>query len=71
MRLELSVRDGQGRVEIKIGPLEPGVAARKLADNEFPGLGNTLERITDRAEVSETDTSDGPAEFLVLELHGD
>ena len=34
--LEMSVRDGQGRVEIKIGPLEPGVAARKLARQRVP-----------------------------------
>jgi anti-sigma regulatory factor (Ser/Thr protein kinase) len=69
--LHVSVSEEGGRVEIKIGPLEPGVASQKLADNEFPGLGNTLERITDRAEVAPTDTKDGPAEFLVLELRGD
>ncbi len=66
--LEVTVSGDDGRVEIKVGPLEPGVATQKLASNEFGGLGNTLERITDRAEVAAVETGDGPAELLVLEL---
>jgi serine/threonine-protein kinase RsbW len=69
--LEVAISDGEGRVEIRIGPLEPGVGRRMLESNALPGLGNTLEQITDRAEIATTDTDAGPAEYLVLELRSD
>ena len=69
--LKVAITDGEGRVEIRIGPLEPGVGTRMLESNALPGLGNTLERITDRAEINRTDTDAGPAEYLVLELRSD
>jgi anti-sigma regulatory factor (Ser/Thr protein kinase) len=69
--LEVAITDSEGRVEIRIGPLEPGVGTRMLESNSLPGLGNTLEQITDRAEIATTDTDAGPAEYLVLELRSD
>jgi serine/threonine-protein kinase RsbW len=69
--LEVAISDGEGRVEIRIGPLQPGVGTRMLESNALPGLGNTLEQITDRAEVAAVDTDAGPAEYLVLELRSD
>ena len=39
-----------------------------LERGELPGFGNTLERLADRADVRETETADGPAEFLSLRL---
>ncbi|MDX6616667.1 MAG: serine/threonine-protein kinase RsbW [Solirubrobacterales bacterium] len=69
--LNVAITDGEGKVEIRIGPLEPGVGTRMLESNALPGLGNTLERITDRAEITRTDTDAGPAEYLVLELRSD
>jgi hypothetical protein len=67
----VAITDGEGRVEIRIGPLEPGVGTRMLESNALPGLGNTLERITDRAEITRTDTDAGTGEYLVLELRSD
>jgi anti-sigma regulatory factor (Ser/Thr protein kinase) len=69
--LNVAISDGEGKVEIRIGPLEPGVGTRMLESNALPGLGNTLERITDRAEITAADTDAGPAEYLVLELRSD
>ena len=69
--LKVAITDGEGRVEIRIGPLEPGVGTRMLESNALPGLGNTLERITDRAEITRTDTDSAPGEYLVLELRSD
>jgi anti-sigma regulatory factor (Ser/Thr protein kinase) len=69
--LKVAITDGEGRVEIRIGPLEPGVGTRMLESNALPGLGNTLERITDRAEITRTDTDAGTGEYLVLELRSD
>jgi anti-sigma regulatory factor (Ser/Thr protein kinase) len=69
--LEVAIADGNGRVEIRIGPLEPGVGTRMMESNALPGLGNTLEQITNRAEIAQTDTDAGPAEYLVLELRSD
>ncbi|MDT7582296.1 MAG: serine/threonine-protein kinase RsbW [Pseudonocardiales bacterium] len=69
--LDISVLEAAGAIQIKVGPLEPGLGEQMLASNEVPGLGNTLERITHRAEVAEVPTGAGPAEYLVLELRSD
>jgi anti-sigma regulatory factor (Ser/Thr protein kinase) len=66
--LEVAISDEQGGVQIRVGPLDPGVGDKMLKRSELPGLGNTLERITDRAEVSQAETDAGQAEFLLLEL---
>ena len=66
--LELAVSEGPGAIEIRIGPLEKGIAELMLKRGELPGYGNTLERIADRTEVVAAETAEGPAEFLVLEI---
>ena len=69
--LEVSIRGDDGSVEIKIGPLRPGVGEQMLDSGDVAGLGNTLKQITDRAEIAEASDDAGPAEFLVLELRSD
>jgi serine/threonine-protein kinase RsbW len=66
--LEVAISEQNQGVQIRVGPLEPGVGAKMLKRSELPGLGNTLERITDRAEVTQAETDAEPADFLVLEL---
>jgi hypothetical protein len=57
-----------GALEIQVGPLKPGLGSEMLERIEIPGHGNTLERLSDHAEVSERQTDEGPAEFLMLRL---
>ncbi|MFN2611983.1 MAG: ATP-binding protein [Solirubrobacterales bacterium] len=66
--LELSIEDGDGCVELCIGPLDPGLGRQMLERSEVSGLGRTLDRLADRVEVDEVKTDGGPAEYLVLEI---
>jgi stage II sporulation protein AB (anti-sigma F factor) len=66
--LKISIGEMPGAIEIQVGPLEPGLGSEMLERIEIPGHGNTLERLADHAEVSERQTDEGPAEFLMLRL---
>ena len=66
--LEIGVSELTNSIEIRIGPLEPGLGKKMLKRAELPGYGNTLESSVDRAEVMGQQTGDGQADFLVLEI---
>ncbi len=66
--LEIAINDGDECLDIRIGPLEPGVGRRMLESGELPGLGNALERVVDRVEITDVETVKGPAEILTLEI---
>jgi len=66
--LEIAIIERDAFLDIRIGPLEPGMARRLLESSEIPGLGNTLERVSDKVEVKDIETSAGPAEYLNLEI---
>jgi anti-sigma regulatory factor (Ser/Thr protein kinase) len=66
--LEIAIKDGVECLDIRIGPLEPGLGRRMLESGDLPGLGNALERVVDRVEITDVETVEGPAEILTLEI---
>lgn len=66
--LEVSISELDNAIEIRVGPLEPGLGEKMLRSGDLPGYGNTLESVADRTEVTTQDTDKGPADFLILEI---
>lgn len=66
--LEMTVAEADGAIEVRVGPLEPGVGRAMLEQGSLPGLGNTLQRLASRIEVNAADTPAGKAEFLSLRV---
>jgi serine/threonine-protein kinase RsbW len=63
-RVDVSVESGERRIELTVGPLQPGGGESLLADAAVPGVGNVVERLTDEVRVTTADE----AEFLHLRL---
>jgi serine/threonine-protein kinase RsbW len=69
--LRIAIVEGEGELELAIGPLEEGTATRIVDRGDMPGLGNALERITDRINVQRADLdASGGAEYLRLQVSG-
>lgn len=66
--LELGIENRGGSLELRIGPLDPGLGHEMVERSEVRGLGQTLDRLAHRVEVDEVDTEAGAAEYLVLEI---
>lgn len=64
----ISLRDGDGTLDIRVGPLVEGAGERMLAEMEIPGHGS-LRTLARRMEVTRDVTPQGEeAEFLVVEV---
>lgn len=67
-RLGISIKDGDGTLDVKVGPLVEGAGERILEEMEVPG-GGSLRRLARSMEVTRGEAEDGsPAEFLVFEV---
>jgi hypothetical protein len=64
-RLPVAVRAGEGRLELRVGPLRPGGATRVLQGAAVPGAGNVIERLADSVRVRE---GAGGDEVLVIHV---
>ncbi len=68
-RLEIAIRDGDGTLDVRVGPLIEGGGERILAQMEIPGGGGSLRGLARTMEVTKGETADGrKAEFLVFEV---
>jgi anti-sigma regulatory factor (Ser/Thr protein kinase) len=66
--LGISLKDGDGTLDVRVGPLVEGAGERLLADMEVPGAGS-LRNLARSMEVAKGEASDGrAAEFLVFEV---
>ncbi len=66
--LGISMKDGDGRLDVRVGPLVEGAGDRLLADMDVPGAGS-LRNLASSMEVTKGEAPDGrPAEFLVFEV---
>jgi serine/threonine-protein kinase RsbW len=64
----ISIKDGDGSLDVRVGPLVEGAGERLLAGMEVPGLGS-LRTLARSMEITKGETEDGkPAEFLVFEV---
>jgi len=67
-RLGISIKDGDGTLDVRVGPLVEGAGQKLMQEMEVPGAGS-LRSLTSSMEVTKGETSDGePAEFLVFEV---
>jgi anti-sigma regulatory factor (Ser/Thr protein kinase) len=61
-KVRLGLEDGEGEVELRLGPMETGAAAGIREDLEVPDVGGILEKLVDGLTIDEAD--DG--EYLVI-----
>jgi serine/threonine-protein kinase RsbW len=67
-RVGISIRDGAGTLDVRVGPLVEGAGERLLAEMELPGHGS-LRSLASTMEVTRGETPEGEAaEFLVFEV---
>jgi serine/threonine-protein kinase RsbW len=64
--LRMVVEDGDGTIDVRVGPMENGAAEQLRSHLEIPGLGATLEKLAD--DVSVDQASDG--EYFSLKMRG-
>jgi anti-sigma regulatory factor (Ser/Thr protein kinase) len=66
--LGISIKDGDGTLDVRVGPLVEGAGDRLLAEMDVPGAGS-LRNLARSMEVAKGETSGGEAaEFLVFEV---
>jgi serine/threonine-protein kinase RsbW len=64
----VSIKDGDGTLDVRVGPLVEGAGERILADMDIPGAGS-LRSLAGSMEVEKGKTAEGEtAEFLVFEV---
>ncbi len=67
-RMRLFIKDGDGTLDVRVGPLVEGAGQRLLDEMEVPGAGS-LSSLATNMEVSTEETGEGEqAEFLVFEV---
>ena len=67
-RLGVSIKDGDGSLHVRVGPLVEGAGDRLIDEMEVPGAGS-LRTLADRMEVTRGETEDGSsAEYLEFEV---
>jgi anti-sigma regulatory factor (Ser/Thr protein kinase) len=67
-RVTLSIRDGDGTLDVRVGPLVEGAGERLMDEMEVPGAGS-LSSLTNRMEVRSGETREGEsAEYLEFEV---
>jgi serine/threonine-protein kinase RsbW len=70
-RVEVAIRDGEGILDVRVGPLVEGGGERILAQMEIPEGGGSLRGLATSMEVTRDTAPDGsPAEYLVFEVAG-
>jgi hypothetical protein len=62
-RLPVSLRAGEGRLELRVGPLRDGGATRVLEGAEVAGAGNVIERLADDIRIRPASSG---AEYLTI-----
>jgi serine/threonine-protein kinase RsbW len=67
-RLGISIKDGDGKLDVRVGPLVEGAGQKLLDEMELPGA-VSLRSLASRMEVIKGETAEGEsAEFLVFEV---
>lgn len=61
-RVRLGLDERDGGIDLRLGPMEAGAAARIRADLELPDVGGSLEKLADELAVEES----GDGEYLVI-----
>lgn len=66
-RVGIEIVDGDGTLDVRVGPLVEGGGERILGQMEIPGDGGSLRALARSMEITKGETEDGrSAEFLVI-----
>lgn len=63
-RVSVSIKDGDGTLHLRVGPLVEGAGERLIGDMELPGVGS-LSSLASRMEVTKGESPDGEAAEFV------
>lgn len=66
--LKMGVIERNSGLELKVGPLEPGIAERMLTRAEIEGGGNALKSAADSYRIEREELAEGGAEWLMLAI---
>jgi hypothetical protein len=67
-RFAISIKDSEGTLGVRVGPLVEGAGERLMSEMDVPGAGS-LRTLAGSMEVTKGETSDGKAaEFLEFEV---
>ena len=67
-RVGISIKDGDGTLDVRVGPLVVGAGERLMSEMDLPGAGS-LRNLASSMEVTKGETAEGEAaEFLVFEV---
>jgi serine/threonine-protein kinase RsbW len=67
-RVGISIKDGDGTLDVRVGPLVEGGGERLMSEMDVPGAGS-LRSLTSGMAVTKGETAEGEtAEFLVFEV---
>jgi serine/threonine-protein kinase RsbW len=61
-RVRLGLDEREGGIDLRLGPMEPGAAARIREELEVPDVGGSLEKLADELTVEES----GDGEYLII-----
>lgn len=68
-RIAISIKDGDGRLDVRVGPLNEGGGERVLSEMDIPGDRGSLRELAGPMQVERGETADGrAAEFLLFEV---
>lgn len=68
-RVQVSIKDGGGRLQVRVGPLVEGGGERILSQMDLPGEAGSLRALAHSMEVTRaTDTEGREAEYLLIEV---
>jgi serine/threonine-protein kinase RsbW len=67
--VSLAIQDGDGTLDLRVGPLVAGGAEKLLRTMELPGLDRSLQQLADEVKV-EGGGAEAPNEYLLLRLSG-
>jgi len=67
-RVGISIKDAEGSLDVRVGPLVEGGGERLMSEMDVPGAGS-LRSLASSMEVTKGETADGEAaEFLEFEV---
>jgi serine/threonine-protein kinase RsbW len=67
-RVGISIKDGDGTLDVRVGPLVEGGGERLMSEMAVPGAGS-LRSLASSMEVTKGETPEGEsAEFLIFEV---
>ena len=67
-RVGISIRDGDGTLDVRVGPLVEGAGERLLSEMDLPGQGSLRNLAKTMEVVREQTGAGGEAEFLAFEV---